>query len=204
MNMVLKVIGSGLGRTGTVSAKVALEQLGFGPCHHMSEVFPRPDSVPLWVAAHEGRPDWEALFDGFSSMVDYPGSNYYRQLADYYPKAKVLHTTRDPDQWFDSTQETIFAPEGRALKPPPHMKAFFATISGRFGDHIHDRGYMTDYFRRHDAEVRNNISAERLLVFEASQGWRPLCDFLQVAIPDTPFPSLNSREAFKAKAVSQS
>ena len=35
--MPLSVIGAGFPRTATWSQKLALEQLGFGPCYHMSE-----------------------------------------------------------------------------------------------------------------------------------------------------------------------
>ena len=35
----MQVVGAGYGRTGTTSLKDALATLGFGPCHHMTEVF---------------------------------------------------------------------------------------------------------------------------------------------------------------------
>ena len=110
--MVLKVVGSGLGRTGTKSMQTALNMLGFGPCHHMVEVlFMHPESIALWVEAAEGRPNWDLIFNDYRSMVDYPGAAYWRQIADHYPDAKVLHTVRDPDEWFESTQATTFAGE---------------------------------------------------------------------------------------------
>src|SRR5438874_1357902 len=102
--MALKVIGSGLGRTGTMSLKLALEQLGFGPCHHMVEMFKRPQSAALWIAAAEGKPDWDAIFEGYASMTDYPGVRYWRELIALFPDARVVHTIRDPDAWFESTQ----------------------------------------------------------------------------------------------------
>jgi len=108
--MALKVVGSGLGRTGTKSLQTALNTLGLGPCHHMLEVFAHPESIALWIEAGAGRPNWEAIFADYHAMVDYPGAAFWRELADYYPEAKVLHSVRDPDQWFDSTQATIFAP----------------------------------------------------------------------------------------------
>ena len=100
--MALKVVGSGLGRTGTKSMQTALNMLGVGPCHHMVEVFMHPESMALWVDAGEGRPDWDLIFKDYQSMVDYPGAAYWRQIADHYPDAKVLHTVRDPDKWFES------------------------------------------------------------------------------------------------------
>jgi hypothetical protein len=197
--MALKIVGSGLGRSGTMSMKLALEQLGFGPCHHMIEVFAHPESVPLWVAAAEGKPDWDEIFKGYVSMVDYPGCRYWRQLAEHYPDAKVLHTVRDPDAWFDSTQATIFAPGTMAMNAPPPMQQFFGFIRTDFGDRIHDRGFMTDYFRSHSAEVEAAIPKDRLLVFQAGEGWDRLCAFLGVPVPDAPFPKVNTREDFRAR-----
>lgn len=200
--MPLKVIGSGLGRTGTKSLQTALNILGLGPCHHMVEVFAHPESVPLWIAAGQGRPDWEAIFKGYNSAVDYPSSAYWRELAAFYPDAKVLHTTRDPDQWFTSTQATIFAPGGGALSPGP-MEPFFETIVGGFREHIHDRDFMTDYFRRHDEAVRREIPDERLLVYQAGQGWEPLCAFLGVPVPAEPYPSENNTAEFQARVAAR-
>lgn len=200
--MALKIIGSGLGRTGTKSLQTALNMLGQGPCHHMVEVFANPESVPLWIAAGQGRPDWEAIFKGYNSAVDYPCSAYWRELAAFYPEARVLHTTRDPDQWFTSTQATIFAPGGGALSPGP-MEPFFETIVGGFREHAHDRAFMTDYFRRHDEAVRAEIPAERLLVYQAGQGWEPLCAFLGVPVPGEPYPSENNTAEFQARVAAR-
>lgn len=200
--MALKVIGSGLGRTGTLSTKLALEQLGFGPCHHMVEVFLHPETMPLWVAASEGRPDWDAIFAGYGSMVDHPGCAYWRQLMEFYPEAKVLHTVRDPDSWFDSTQATIFSPDSPATNAPPPMQAFFKGLLDWYGGDIHDRAHMTALFARHTAEVVATVPKDRLLVYEVSQGWEPLCEFLGVAVPATPYPRENSRQEFQARAAS--
>lgn len=197
--MPLKIVGAGLGRTGTMSMKRALEQLGFGPCHHMVEVFAHPESVPLWVAAAESRPDWDLIFKDYQSMVDYPGARYWRELADHFSDAKVLLTVRDPDSWFESTQATIFAPGGPTANPPPQMKAFFTAITGDFGESIHDRAFMVDYFRRHNAEVEAAISPDRLLVYNAGEGWDRLCAFLDAPVPDTLFPSENTRADFAAR-----
>lgn len=205
--MALKIVGSGLGRTGTKSLQTALNMLGVGPCHHMMEVFAHPESLPLWVEAAAGRPDWDAIFAGYRSMVDFPGAAFWRELVAYYPEAKVLHSLRDPDAWFDSTQATIFSPDGlvaRALVSGDDgvREAFFKGFCHPFMAHIHDRAFMTDYFRRHTEEVKAAIPPERLLVYEAGQGWGPLCEFLGVPIPDAAYPSENSRAEFIARAAS--
>lgn len=197
--MALKVIGTGLGRTGTMSLKLALEQLGLGPCHHMVEVFMHPESVPLWVEAGRGRADWDRLFDGYSSMVDHPGCRFWRELMDYYPDAKLIHTVRDPNKWFDSTQATIFAPGGGATNPSEPMKDFFDMVMEEYQGRHNERDYMVEHFQRHTDDVLATVPPERLLVFEAAQGWEPLCAFLGVPVPDKPYPRENSTADFQAR-----
>jgi hypothetical protein len=199
--MALTVIGSGLGRTGTKSMHTALNQLGFGPCHHMIEVLTHPETMPLWIAAAKGAKNWDQLFAGYRSMVDWPGVRYWRELIAYYPDAKVVHTTRDAEAWFESIQATIFSPIslGRFSDGGP-MAEFFEAVSGEFGGRLNDRTYMIDYFRRHEAEVKATVPPERLLVYPVGSGWEPLCAFLGVPVPDEPYPSENSRADFAARA----
>ena len=102
--MALKIVGSGLGRTGTKSMQTALNMLGFGPCHHMVEVFQHPESMALWVEASKGKDVWDEIFKDYQSAVDYPVAAYWREVAAKYPDAKVLHTTRDADKWFEFRQ----------------------------------------------------------------------------------------------------
>lgn len=198
--MTLKIIGSGMGRTGTKSLQTALNMLGLGPCHHMVEVFAHPETIPLWIEAGAGRPDWEAIFAGYQSVVDYPGAAFWRELAVFYPDAKILHSVRDPDAWFDSTQATIFAPDGIAATAlaanQQPAASFFMSFSAPFVAHLHDRAFMTDYFRRHTEAVKAAIPPERLLVYEVGSGWDPLCQFFGVPVPAEPYPSENSRAAF--------
>jgi hypothetical protein len=170
----------------------------------MVEVFAHPESMQLWVNAGEGRPDWDAIFKDYQSMVDYPGAAYWRQLADYYPDAKVLHTVRDPDKWFDSTQATIFAPGSATQQADGSLRSrFFNSFVGEMRPHLADRAYMTDYFRRHTEAVKAAIPADRLLIYEVGEGWPRLCAFLGVPVPAEPYPSENSRDEFIARAREQ-
>jgi len=197
--MTLKVIGAGLGRTGTASLKVALEQLLGGRCYHMSECFGNPANPPLWLAAARGRPDWDAIFDGYVATVDYPACGFWRQLADRYPEAKVLLSVRDADKWFESTRDTILGEDIREIAAMTPDKAFFdETVFKDYVGHFGDRAFITDYFRRHNQAVIDAIPKERLLVYEVGQGWAPLCAFLGLPEPDAPFPHVNTRADFEA------
>jgi hypothetical protein len=193
--MTLKLIGAGLGRTGTASLKIALEQLGCGPCYHMSEVFMDANRAPLWVQAAQGRSSWDEVLAGYVATVDYPGCSFWRELARSYPTAKVLLSIRGPEQWFESTQVTIFSAAMNAgLSASPLREFFETTVWGHFGQRIHDREFMIASFRRHNDDVRREIPPERLLVYDVREGWEPLCTFLGVAAPDSPFPRVNTRE----------
>jgi hypothetical protein len=201
----VKVIGAGLGRTGTMSLKFALEHIGFGPCYHMIEFMAHiPDHLPKWLEAIEGRADWDAVFAGYASTVDYPGCTYWRELVAKWPDAKVILTTRDPDSWFESAHETVLSPRMRAMLAATPIERFMtATVNGDFGDRIDDRAFMTDYFRRWNEAVIAEVPAEKLLVFQARDGWGPLCEFLGVPVPPEPYPRVNSREAMNQRISQQ-
>ncbi len=198
--MALEVIGAGFGRTGTMSLKAALEQLGLGPCYHMVECLPRgPKHWQKWVDAAKGHPDWDALFNGYTSTVDFPSCSSYQALADYYPNAKVVLTIRDPERWFKSTQETIFAPHWIEYLRNVEMGDFIKlTINDYLQDRMHDKEHLIRRFEEHVEEVRQSIPASRLLVFEMKDGWGPLCEFLERPVPETEFPFVNDTEATKA------
>jgi hypothetical protein len=201
--MVLAVIGAGYGRTGTYSLKAALERLGFGPCHHMIELFRHPEQIPAWNQAVNGAPaDWDTLLAGYRSGVDWPTCHFWRELADRYPSAKVVLTVRDPHQWYQSARATAF----RYLDEPPPKNDPTAgaqwklvrkmILEQTFGGSTADEELAIAVFERHNEEVKRAIPDERLLVYEVSQGWKPLCGFLGVPIPDEPFPRVNMTEEF--------
>ncbi len=198
--MPLKVLGAGFGRTGTLSMKMALEQLGFGPCHHMMEVFGKPDHIALWLAAGvEKNADWEEILDGYNSAVDWPVCYFWKELAELYPDAKIILTKRDADKWFDSASSTIFKVMEAAKDDPNGQMARTLIMENTFGGDLTDRKKAIDVFNKHNQEVVDTIPGERLLVFEASEGWGPLCEFLEVPVPDTDFPRVNTTEDFQQK-----
>jgi hypothetical protein len=186
--------------------QTALNLLGLGPCHHMVEVFAHPESMILWAEAGNGRYQWDLIFAEYRSAVDFPSAAYWRQLAAYYADAKIIHTTRDPEAWFESTQATIFAPDGLAVQAIKSgdgpAGAFFRSFTGPVAGHLNDRSFLIDFFHRHNEEVLATVPAERLLVYEAGQGWEPLCEFLGVPVPTGPYPSENSRAEFIGRVSS--
>ena len=191
----LRVIGAGMGRTGTSSLKRALEQLGFAPCYHMVEVLKNPEAVAFWSDAADGAPDWDRIFAGYEATVDWPGATFWRELSEAYPDAKVILTLRDEEAWFESTQATIF--QQRYDRSPDPFHQMVAKVIGRlFDQDLHDKARVLKIYRRHNATVQRTIAADRLLIYNVAEGWDPLCRFLGVAAPDAPFPRVNSKEDF--------
>ena len=199
--MKLRVVGAGLGRTGTHSLKIALEQLLGGPCYHMIEVFGHPEHVPLWRDAALGKePDWDALFADYVATVDWPGAAVWSEMSAHYPDAIVLLSVRDSaDAWWKSASNTIF----KAIPEHPEDdwgKWAVALIDGHIGSHV-DPEIAKAGYERHNAEVRATIPSSRLLEWNATDGWAPLCEALGVPIPDEPFPVTNTTEEFNARRM---
>jgi hypothetical protein len=197
----MKIIGLGVGRTGTRSLKLAIEQLGFGPCHHMEEVLQnQPAQVPLWTAALNGNPDWQAIYAGYESAVDWPTAGFVHELAAAFPSAKFILTVRSPDSWVDSFSQTIypFVTERDRIKtemlPWIDMAARVIEKTG-FVVGL-DAAGLREAFDSHIEAVKATIPARQLLVYQVKDGWTPLCEFLGVPVPADPFPRTNDRSEF--------
>ena len=206
--MTLEVIGAGYGRTGTLSLKIALETLGYNKTHHMVEVLPDAQQLEEWHAISlGGTPNWEQLFEGYSACVDFPSSAYWRELAQHYPSAKIILTTRSFESWYDSASQTIYpvtaempgwlklVPKARKLIEFMDATIWNRLFDGRFEDIDHTRGVFT----QHEADVQAEIPPERLLVFHPKEGWEPLCNFLGKPVPTEPFPNVNDKAAFRKR-----
>ena len=200
----LRVIGAGLGRTGTHSLKIALERLLGGPCYHMVEVFKRPPDIAIWHAAAKGEPvDWRKLFDGYAAVVDWPAAGFWSQIAEAFPDAIILLSTRDADGWWKSATRTIFD-TFRRQRGPADNPAFPAMIRALFGatftpDFL-EEGPAKAAFERHAADVRRRAPKNRLVEWRTQDGWAPLCAALGVPVPSEPFPVTNTTEEFRARA----
>jgi hypothetical protein len=197
----LKVIGAGVGRTGTYSLKLAINRLGLGPCHHMEEVLHhQPVQVPLWAAAVYGHADWDAIFEGYASAVDWPTAGFYRELNAAYPSAKFVLTLRTPESWVQSFSETIYKLTAAKEQAPEAMRAWLEmaiaviTRTG-FPPGLNLAG-LTRAFTAHNEAVKAAIPADRLLIYQVKDGWGPLCAFLGVPEPAEPFPRTNDRGEF--------
>jgi len=208
--MSLAVIGAGFGRTGTLSLKLALEQVGLGPCMHMMALRDNPDRLPHWEALARGEEvDWDQVFAGFRATVDWPAARFWRQLADHFPAAKVVLTARPAESWLQSVHKTIYpVMRDRAKSDDPRRRrtadmAYELIVNQTFDGRMADPDHAIAVYRAHNAEVERTIPADRLLTYDVTQGWGPLCDFLGLPAPETPFPRTNTTAEFKALIAGQ-
>ena len=203
--MDLAVIGAGFGRTGTLSLKAALEQLGFAPCYHMLEVHQRPAHDQLWLDAAQGRPvDWDALFTGYRATVDWPACSFWDELLALNPHAKVVLSRRDPEAWYASMTSTILPAISEDLADDHpfavHRRMTQAIVLDKAFHHDLSKENLLATLAAHEADVVARCPAEQLLVFDVREGWEPLCTFLEVPVPEGEFPRSNSTEEFNARA----
>jgi hypothetical protein len=196
---MLRVVGAGLGRTGTMSLKLGLERLLGAPCYHMIEVFTRPAHFEQWTRAGKGEAvDWDALFEGFAAAVDWPSAAFWPELSRAYPEAIVLLSTRSSESWWKSANDTIF----RGLVQPgdgPLHTMMRAILGSRFTLALDDRDAAIAAYEAHNAKVRASVPRERLVEWSAKDGWDPLCAALGVPVPSVPFPHANTTDAFNAR-----
>jgi hypothetical protein len=214
----MKLIGAGLPRTGTLSQKVGLEMLGLAPCYHMVNVLADLEQAQLWRRALEGDRPWEETFDGFQATVDWPGSYFYKELLEDYPDAKVLLSVRDAAAWERSMRETIWGLfygdilirdlSSARIRVDAGWRAYMELM-----EEMWERSGLIDAaaettsesmqaaMLRFNREVQETVPSDRLLVWSVGDGWEPLCDFLELPVPDTPFPHLNDSKGFVDRIV---
>lgn len=213
----MKVIGVGFGRTGTMSLKAALEQLGAGPCFHMIDLIMgerKARDLPYWVRIAEGEPvDWHEVFDGWEATVDWPGATRWREICDAFPDAPVLLNVRDFDGWYASVENTILAaklaaqagelPQDANREPPaPELWGVIERLiwQGDFEDRFEDREWVRRRYDERIVEIEATIAPERLTVWTLGEdGWEPLAALLGVPCPDEPFPRLHDTDEFRAE-----
>ncbi len=201
--MGLQVIGAGLGRTGTNSLKLALEELLGGPCYHMFEVRERPDDPDVWADAYAGHlPDWETLFAGYRATVDWPAAPFWRELSEVFPDAIILLSERDADSWWTSASNTIF----------PAVETYFAPDAPDDGWTGMGRGMMSAFtpdwrdetaakaaYSAHNDHVRAVAPADRLVEWRTGDGWGSICNALGFDVPNHPFPHVNTTAQTRAE-----
>jgi len=214
----MTVIGAGLPRTGTLTQKLALEELGLGPCYHWVNVIADLDQVGLWDQALDGEGQWEQIFEGHHSSVDWPGGYFYEELTHVYPDAKVLLSVRDPVSWERSFRDTIWTmSHGKTLMPllaharaeiDPRWRSYLELVDrmfwgpqGTFADGYDEPAQLIEQMVSHTQQVKRIVPAERLLVWDVREGWSPLCEFLEVDVPDAPLPHANDRDTFLERVI---
>jgi hypothetical protein len=198
--MPLKVIGTGFGRTGTDSLREALDILGFGPCHHMFEIFASAEQRRRWAAFGAGAPaSWEYLYEGYTSAVDWPTAYYWPDLIEAYPEAKVVLTWRSAESWWTSFEKTILMGMRKPGEGPVTQLPAGSVWTKVFGGNATDRAHAIATYEANVAAVKARVRPERLLIHNLGDGWEPLCAHLGVAVPDRPYPGLNAADSFVAR-----
>ena len=199
----MRLVGAGLGRTGTHSLKIALEQILGAPCYHMVEVFEHPEHIALWQDAVDGHPvDCETLMDGFAAGVDWPVVGFWADFTTAFPDAVVLLSTRSSAAaWWKSANETIFAVSRRGTPDDAVLRAQMHMILGlfdRFTPAWNDADAAQRAYDAHNAHVRATVPSDRLVEWQPGDGWEPLCAALGVPVPAEPFPHVNTTDEFRA------
>jgi hypothetical protein len=170
----------------------------------MFEVRDNPEQLPYWQAiARSETPDWDAVFADYNASVDWPSARFWRELAAHFTDAKVLLSVRSPESWIKSVHATIWPSLRDREKQEPGTRrdrqnmSYELIVRQTFDERLDDPEHAMAVYRAHNEEVRREIPADRLLVYTVGDGWEPLCRFLNVDVPDTPYPHTNSTAEFR-------
>ena len=194
------IVGAALPRTGTMSVKRALEILGFAPSYHMHEVFRNPNHLKIWRDASQGiLPDWRAFLGGYASTLDFPACLFWQHIFKEFPKAKVLLLLRDPNDWYESVEATIYQVAKEKTNEPAQLLVRQLFFSKFLKDQFENRFQATAVFEKYCAEVRSSVNSTDLVEYAVSEGWGPLCNALSCPVPEEPFPMTNTRSQFRAR-----
>ncbi len=214
--MSIKIIGAGFPRTGTNTLRESLQKLGYVQTYHMKELLVHPQNLHYWTTLKKtGTTKWDELYDGFQATVDFPCYPWYKEHMKRYPDAKVILTVRPFDKWYSSVYSTIWQaqhpPVLRKLAMMPKLLfssrlrsvikcvkfAKEAMMDDHFQGKFENKAFAEKVFNKHIEDVKAYVPAEKLLVFDVTEGWGPLCKFLHVSLPNEPLPHTNKKEDFK-------
>ncbi|KAJ7891152.1 hypothetical protein B0H13DRAFT_1625970 [Mycena leptocephala] len=214
----MRVLVLGYPRTGTASMKKALEILGYGDVHHMQSVDANPLEAEMWEEAINarffgrgtpyGRAEWDQLLGHCEAVTDTPAAMFAEDLVAAYPDAKVILTNRDSDKWWTSLTQSIGAVAGSrryrlaAILDPQAFGRVAALAhlirSVIIGPVVTKEGAKAR-FVAHYQRVRDIVPKGRLLEYEVSEGWDPLCTFLVKDVPEVEFPRTNDAKMLRKR-----
>jgi hypothetical protein len=147
--------------------------------------------------------DWDKSLANFNAVVDWPTCTFYKQLINKYPDAKVIHTTRSPEAWYESAKRTIYKFSTADIPNIPENLAMVRALAknlvweGELQGKFENKEEAMRLFLEHDEDVKRTVPADRLLIFNTGEdGWDKLCSFLGKEVPNKPWPHVNQSENF--------
>ena len=212
----MKIICAGHFKTGTKSLAKALEILGYKVWDFDSQLL-HHGKVWFDVLVNGAKPDMRSLYENSEEevdvLVDMPSAFFLEEILEAFPDVKVIHTVRDEDAWVHSMANYLRAtkaamaasiPAGRLLSPTKReidttITAYMTASLGTFDPNA--QTILRKNYRLHNTHVRAVTHSDKTLVFNVKQGWRPLCEFLSVDVPEEPFPHENKQGALARREV---
>jgi len=224
----LEVIGAGLGRTSTASLQLALNKLGYKTAHMQSVM--QYNQFDDWIRVNQLDESTDLaeieqilarVLNGFTASCDNPSCAFFIELMKMNPNAKVILTLRDtPEAWAKSATDTIlrsvygswfsnatlakslswFPILGRLIKLKTLGRVSFErTAVGGFHTDIPEN--RVQHYEDWEEYVKASVPADKLFVFNAKQGWAPLCEFLGKEVPEGPYPRAPNTSANMVKML---
>ena len=195
----MKVICAGVGKTGTKSIAKALRHLGFTVFDWEEQAF---DFLDHWVDVFQNgtKPDVRRVYQNADVCIDIPGLFFFEEILEGFPDCKVILSVREEDPWIESLVRQLDSLYALRFKPvsmlsPTARKmeyVFDSFLDAIYGScNTRSTCVIRKRCRIHNHRVKSIVPADKLLVYNVKQGWKPLCDFLECDVPTVAFPHEN-------------
>ena len=188
-----KVFCIGLSKTGTSSLAKAMEYMGYHTARRQ-KVFKQHFPNLNLIEAIQSE-DYQTIFriiPKFDAFVDNPWPLLYQKLADQYPEARFILTTREEEEWLQSAAN-YFGSSGSAFRKLLYGKSKF----------IGNESVFLKRYKAHNIGVKEFFKdqPDRLLVLplESPEKWELLAEFLNRDVPKLEYPRVNETLNSKSK-----
>jgi hypothetical protein len=200
----IKVLDVGPPRTGTQSLAEALTRLGYNPCHSGEQILSnivRPTLCNYTFG--KGNTSWDDVEEmmkqeGWDAGMDEPWHLLYTTVMDKYPDSKFVLPIKKAEDWFDSylhfwqsrqglkTVNNVGYNLGKPWDECSNAHYFDCDFTELRRPLAESRDDCIAGYNRHVARVIETIPHDRLLLFNMSEGYAPLCEFLGKDVPTYP------------------
>lgn len=217
----MKVICAGFPKTGTKTLNAALTELGYNCFDYLENYRFLGDEWTKIFKEGGTTEDFRKMFENIDAVMDIPCCHFWEEIHKAFPDAKIIFSERaSEDAWWKSmnnqltsNNSSIVVQAMRYLSPSFRMMNAYGiqlcmavfrldfSSSGWFKPTPRNELLLRKAYRTHNTYLLKTAPKDKLFIINFEDGWEPLCQFLGVPVPNTPFPHKNKNATVIKEAL---